>query len=176
MQARSDRRPDFHCSFQLTSELAPEVLFDLLADPRGCLSWHAHPKGIEMLSVDAPPGAALEGAEVATESTMRGVPISCRTRVTEAVRPTVYATYSETLFPPRIAYKKLISTERYVLEPDGTGSRVTYETTMTRQLRGFPYIWPILKINDRFFVAANLRRCTTDFIRSAERHVRGVAA
>src|SRR2546423_13440867 len=43
MPLPSERRPDIRCSIELTSELAPEVLFDLLADPSGCLSWHAHP-------------------------------------------------------------------------------------------------------------------------------------
>src|SRR5256885_16929732 len=104
MPLPSERRPDIRCSIELTSELAPGVLFDLLADPSGCLSWHGHPAGTETLSVDAPPGAALEGAEFVTESRMRGIPLSTRTRVTEAVRPNVYATYAETLFPPRLVY------------------------------------------------------------------------
>ncbi len=175
MQVRSDRRPDFRHTSQVVSGLAPETLFDLLADPRGCLSWHVHPQGVEILSIDAAPGAALEGAEIVAESTMRGVPVSTRTRVTEAVRPSVYATYSETVFPPRLAYKKLIATERYVLEPNGTGSRIGYEVTAIRELRGFPYIWPILKINDRFFARAGAERCFVDFIRAAERHA-GIAA
>jgi hypothetical protein len=175
MPAPSDRRPDFRSSTQLTSELAPEALFDLLADPSGCLSWHVHPKGVEITSVDAPPGAALEGAEFATESTMRGVPVSCRTTVLEAIRPRVYSVRSELTYPPRIAYKRVMSTERYLIEAQGTGSRVSYETTVTRELRGFPYLWPLLKISDRFFAAAAVERCFVDLIKAAERHVKGVA-
>jgi hypothetical protein len=170
----TEPRPDFRHRFHLTSELSPETLFDLLAEPRGCLSWHVHPKGTEVLSVDAPPGAALAGTEFTTESAVRGHPIFTRTRVVEAVRPIVYATESETTIP-KSAVRAMFNTERYVLEPSGRGTIVTYEATATRKIVGFPYVWPILKLNDRFFARAALERCTRDFIDAAQRHVTGAA-
>jgi len=174
MQA-TERGPEVRYSFQLTSALASDVLFDLLADPQGCLSWHAHPKGMEVRSVDAAPGAALAGAELMTEGTLRGLPFVCRTRVVDAERPRVYATASETTFP-RSTYKSVSATERYVLEPCDSGTLISYLSTATRELRGVPYIRPFLKIYDRFFGTVAARQCVVDFIRSAERHIKGLAA
>jgi hypothetical protein len=171
----TERRPEVSYSFQLTSALASDVLFDLLADPQGCLSWHAHPKGMQMRSVDAAPGAALAGAEIVTEGTIRGVPFVCRTRVVLAERPSVYATASEMAFPGR-AVKNVGSTERYVLESGSVGTLVNYTVTATRELQGVPYLWPFLKIYDRFFGSTAVRRCFVDFIAAAERHVNGVGA
>ncbi len=105
-----------------------------------------------------------------TEGTLRGIEWTCRTRVVEAERPIVYATEGVTTFA-RSILKTAVGTERYVLEPQGSGTLITYETTATREFRGFPYYWPLVKISDRFFALAATRRCVVDFFQAAERHV-----
>ena len=121
--------------------------------------------------MDAAPGAALAGAELVSEGTLRGVEWVCRTRVVEAERPIVYATESVMTFARSSILKTAVAMERYVFEPQGSGTLITYETTATREFRGFPYYWPLVKISDRFFAPAATRRCVVDFFQAAERHV-----
>ena len=155
----------------LRTSLSPTSLFDLMADPRGCLTWHAHPNGSVVSSVDAPEGLALEGAEVRVRGQIGKFPLITRTVVTRADRALRYETTSEVTFDhPRLP--TVLTTERYLIEPDGEGSLVRYETEMSRDWsKGTPLYRLMCKINDRFFAESQTQRCFRDLIASAERHV-----
>jgi hypothetical protein len=152
------------------TSLAPSTLFDLMADPQGCLTWHAHPKGTSVSSVDAPQGLALAGAEVRVRGQIGKFPLTTRTVVIRADWARLYETASEVLFDhPRLP--TVLTTERYVIEPDGEGSIVRYETEMSRDWsKGTPLYRLMCKVTDRFFAESQTQRCFRDFIASAERH------
>ena len=80
------------------SRLSPGRLFDLLADPRGCMTWHDHAEKDRPQDTDAPPGLALAGAEYWTRGLCGKIPWRARTIVTTADRSRQYATESETIF------------------------------------------------------------------------------
>src|SRR5438105_7195503 len=65
-----DRRRTFALKFvdSVRTSLSPNRLFDLMADPHGCLTWHAHPNGTVVSSVDAPQGLALAGRKFAVRA------------------------------------------------------------------------------------------------------------
>jgi hypothetical protein len=153
------------------TSLSPSTLFDLMADPQGCLTWHAHPNGTVVKSVDAPPGLALAGAEVQVRGQIGKFPLTTRTVVTRADRSVRYETASEVTFDhPRLP--TLLTTERYLIESDGEGSLVRYETEVSRDWsKGTPLYRLMCKINDRFFAESQTQRCFRDLIASAERHV-----
>src|SRR2546430_6544581 len=74
------------------SRLSPATLFDLLADPRGCVTWHDHPLKDRPQSTDAPPGPALAGAEYWSRGLCGTIAWRARTSVTAAERSRHYAT------------------------------------------------------------------------------------
>ena len=168
----ADRRLTFALKFadSVQTSVSPDRLFDLMADAHGCLTWHAHPKGTLVSSVDAPQGLALAGTEVRVRAQIGKFPMTTRTVVTRADRSVRYETASEVTFDhPRLP--TCFTTERYLIVPDGRGSIVRYETEMSRDWsKGTPLYRLMCKITDRFFAASQTQRCFRDFIASAERH------
>jgi len=167
-----DRRRTFALKFvdSVRTSLSPNRLFDLMADPHGCLTWHAHPNGTVVSSVDAPQGLALAGTEVRVRGQIGKFPLTTRTVVTRADRSVCFETASEVIFDhPRLP--TVLTTERYLIEPDGGGSIVRYETEMSRDWsKGTPLYRLMCKITDRFFAPSQTQRCFRDLIASAERH------
>jgi len=153
------------------SPLSPATLFDLLADPRGCVTWHDHPQKDRPQSTDAPPGLALAGAEYWSRGFCGTIAWRARTSVTAAERSRHYATETEIIYEhPGVPRAK--SSERFILEPNGVGCFVRYETEMSRDWsKGTPLYRLMCKINDRFFAESQTQRCFRDLIASAERHV-----
>src|SRR4030081_884413 len=102
------------------SRLSPAQLFDLLADPRGCMTWHGHAEKDRPQGTDAPPGLALVGAEYWTRGLCGKIPWRARTMVTTADPSRQYATESETIFShPRVPNVR--SGEGFLLEGGGAG-------------------------------------------------------
>ena len=98
------------------SRLSPAELFDLLADPRGCVTWHDHPTKDRPQSTDAPPGLALAGAEYWSRGLCGTIAWRARTSVTAAERSRHYATETEIIYEhPRVPRAR--SSERFILEP-----------------------------------------------------------
>ena len=65
----------------------------------------------------------------------------------------------------------VFTTERYLIEPDGEGSIVRYETEMSRDWSKGTSLYRLMcKINDRFFAESQTQRCFRNLIASAERH------
>ena len=155
---------------ELRTPLAPGTLFDLLADPRGCLTWHAHPNGVVISSIDAPPGVALAGTEFRVQGQMGKFPMTSRTVVTQSERPTRYEALNELVFEhPRLP--SALATERYLIEADGTGSTVRYETEVSRDWSKGTWLYRIISdLYDRFYATSKSRRCFRELIKAAEQH------
>src|SRR5947207_2829009 len=107
------------------SRLSSAALFDLLADPRGCVTWHDHPLKDRPQSTDAPAGLALAGAEYWSRGLCGTIAWRARTSVTAAERSRQYATETEIIYEhPRVPRAR--SSERFILEPKGVGCFVRY--------------------------------------------------
>jgi hypothetical protein len=151
------------------SRLSPNQLFNLLAAPRGCMTWHDHPEKDRPKSTDAPPGPALTGAEYWTHGLCGTIAWRGRTTVTAAEPARHYATESEMIFShPRAP--RVRSTERFVLEDKGkAGCFVQYETSVSRDETGFGWLLrAYLAVVDRLVVARELRRNFHHVLRAAE--------
>lgn len=166
----TERRPELSVVDSDTTPLSPEVLFDLLADPRGCLTWHEHPGGIDVQSVEGPPGLALAGAEFEMRGGTRGLTWTSKTLVTAADRPSSYA-YTSTMRVEHPGIPDLISSERYFIERTSGGSVVRYVNDISRDRSKGSWLYKlVIKINDALFARSRLRRCFRDQLRAAERH------
>jgi hypothetical protein len=150
------------------SRLSPAQLFDLLADPRGCMTWHDHAEKDRPQGTDAPPGLAFAGAEYWTRGVCGKVPWRARTLVTAADPSRQYATESETIFShPRVP--KVRSSERFILEANETGCLVRYETEVTQDVAGFNWLGRIyLAVANRLVVARSLRKNFRHVLKAAE--------
>jgi len=158
----------------LRTSLGPDVLFDLLADPQGCVTWHEHPKGFVVEAVDSPPGVALMGTRFTTTGMIGGVPFTSETVVTEAVRPFRYAMRSETrILHPRAVLLSAVAVQRYAIKPERDGSAVGYETECFRTWRSglvSTYAQLVQAVFDRRKAPAATRSHQELLLRSAERH------
>ena len=152
------------------SRLSATELFDLLADPRGCVTWHDHPTKDRPQSTDAPPGLALAGAEYWSRGLCGTIAWRARTSVTAAERSRHYATETEIIYEhPRVPRAR--SSERFILEPNGVGCFVRYETEVSRDWSKGTWLNRIVSdVYDRFFATEKTRRCFRELIKSAERH------
>ena len=158
----------------LRTSLAPDVLFDLLADPQGCVTWHEHPKGFVIESVDSPPGAALAGTRFTTIGRIGDIPFTSETVVTDAVRPFWYAMRSETRIQhPRALLLSTVGAQSYAIEPEGDGSAVGYKTECFRTWRSglvSMYAQLVQAVFDRRKATVATRSHQELLLRSAERH------
>ncbi len=154
----------------IATSLAPDTLFDLLADPQGCLTWHAHPNGLVISSIEAPPGLALAGTEFRMRGQMGKFPMSSRAIVTRSERSQRYETDWEVVFDhPRLPSS--FGTERFLIEANATGSMVRYETEVSRDWSKGTWLYRIVSdVYDRFFATEKTRRCFRELLKSAERH------
>jgi len=150
------------------SRLSPAVLFDLLADPRGCVTWHDHPTKDRPLSTDAPPGPALTGAEYWSRGLCGTITWRARTLVTAAERSRHYATETEIIYDhPRVP--KARSSERFTLKPNGVGSFVRWESEVSQDTALYGWIARIyVAVANRLLVARGLRKNFHHVLRAAE--------
>jgi hypothetical protein len=150
------------------SRLSPAQLFDLLADPRGCVTWHNHPKKDRPESIDAPPGLALAGAEYWTRGLCGTIAWRARTSVTVAERSRQYATETEIVYEhPRVPSAK--STERFLLETSGVGCLVRFETEVSQDTAVYGWLArTYVAVANRLFVARSLRKNFHHVLRAAE--------
>ena len=150
------------------SPLTPAQLFDLLADPRGCLTWHDHPAKDRPQSTDAKPGPALAGAEYWTRGLCGAVTWRMRTTVTAAEPSRRYATQTETIFShPRVP--RVTSSEIFVLEANGAGCVVRYETHVSTDASSLNWIArTYLALANRLLVGRSLRSNFHHVLKAAE--------
>ena len=168
-----DRTFDIRIVDTIQSSLRPDALFDLLADPQGCVTWHEHPDGVTVDAVEAAPGLALQGAELHMRGKMRGVPYRSRTIVLVAQRPTTYVTETEFVIDhPRALLMKLVCVERYTIGPVHWGSTVRYETQQLRSWNKGALATAsrlLQKVVDSFVATSMTRRGVRMLLSSAER-------
>ena len=150
------------------SRLSPAELFDLLADPRGCVTWHDHPTKDRPQSTDAPPGLALAGAEYWSRGLCGTIAWRARTSVTAAERSRHYATETEIIYEhPRVPRAR--SSERFVLEPNGVGCFVRYETEVSQDTALYGWLArTYVAVANRLLVARSLRKNFHHVLRAAE--------
>jgi len=150
------------------SRLSPAELFDLLADPRGCVTWHDHPTKDRPQSTDAPHGLALAGAEYWSRGLCGTIAWRARTSVTAAERSRHYATETEIIYEhPRVPRAR--SSERFVLEPNGVGCLVRYETEVSQDTALYGWLARIyVAVANRLLVARSLRKNFHHVLRAAE--------
>src|SRR5256886_5236568 len=151
------------------SRLSADELFDLLADPRGCVTWHDHPTKDRPQSTDAPPGPALAGAEYWSRGLCGTIAWRARTVVTAAERSRHYATETEIIYDhPRVPRAR--SSERFVLEPNGVGCFVRFETEVAQDTALYGWLARIYVavVANRLLVARGLRKNFHHVLRAAE--------
>jgi hypothetical protein len=157
----------------IQSSLRPDALFDLLADPQGCATWHEHPGNLTVDAVDAAPGLALQGAEYHTRGTFSGIPYTSTTVVREAQRPRTYASETEMIVHhPRALLATQFCTERYTIDASPSGSTVRYESVLVRRWNDGALAVAsrlLQKVFDSLFAVPMTRRNLRMLLSSAER-------
>jgi hypothetical protein len=151
------------------SRLSAAALFDLLADPRGCVTWHDHPPKDRPQSTDAPPGLALAGAEYWSRGLCGTIAWRARTSVTAAERSRHYATETEIIYEhPGVPRAR--SSERFILEPNGVGCFVRYDTEVSQDTAVYGWLARIYVavVANRLVVARSLRKNFHHVLRAAE--------
>ncbi|HEY8786947.1 MAG TPA: SRPBCC family protein [Candidatus Limnocylindria bacterium] len=150
------------------SPLSPAQLFDLLADPRGCMTWHNHPEKDRPQGTDAPPGPALAGAEYWTRGLCGKIPWRTRTTVTAAEASRQYATETETIFShPRVPTVR--ANERFVLEANGVGCLVRYKTEVFQDVADLSWLArAYVAVANRLAVGRSLRNNFHHVMKAAE--------
>jgi hypothetical protein len=150
------------------SRLSPGQLFDLLADPRGCITWHDHPEKDRPQSTDAPPGLALAGAEFWTRGLCGNIAWRARTTVIDADQSRRYTTETETIFAhPRVP--KVRSTERFDLESEEGGCLVRYRTEVSHDDSGLGWLTrAYLAVANQLLLGRSLRNNFHHVMKAAE--------
>jgi hypothetical protein len=150
------------------SRLSPAQLFDLLADPRGCVTWHDHPTKDRPESTDAPPGLALAGAEYWSRGHCGTIAWRARTLVTAAEPSRHYATETEIIYEhTRVPSAR--STERFILETNGVGCLVRFETEVSQDTAVYGWLArTYMAVANRLLVARSLRKNFHHVLKAAE--------
>ena len=124
-------------TFRGKTKASPEAVYGVLADLNSHLEWGGRRqyKMFRLLSVDAPNGESQVGTRFSSVGTIPMLKARWENdnTVTTASRPSVFEVTTE----GRISWKKRPHGEgtfvnRFEIQPDGSGSRVTYTS---RQLR-----------------------------------------
>ena len=164
----AEKTPMLRAGVTRRSILPAPVLFDLFADPRGCLTWHVHPKGLEVQRIEAPEGLAMEGAGFTGRGATRGVPWTFTARVLEARRPDVYVVEAYVNFE-RGPARRARQTERYSFRSDGDGTLVTYEVEVERYVTASFWSSLAWRAYDALVSARAMRRGFSELLAAAER-------
>jgi len=149
--------------------LAPERLFDLLADPIERQTWDLCPPYITQEPLQAAPGPALRGPRYSARGTARGIRFVGTTLVMAADRPRRYQTSSEMTFER--AYPDAWAVEEYLIEPQGDGSLVRYTMRVATVPGTGAFLFGLLNALLEPFVAPNgAKRNFRNTLRYAEKH------
>jgi hypothetical protein len=183
MEPRAYGRERREYTFVGRSAARPEIVYETLADLQSHIEWAGRRqwKMFRLLSLSAPPGPARVGTEfesVGTIPMMRTRWLN-RNTVTKADRPSVFELTTEGRIPwPRRPHGEGTFVSRFEIEPDGSGSRVTYRM---RQLRFREPPWglryPILRsITARVWFPIWMRRGFRNLLRLAGARARELQA
>jgi Polyketide cyclase / dehydrase and lipid transport len=132
----ADRPLGYVTRTSVTSSASPKVVYDVIADLRNHLDWsgdRASSDTFKLLSIDAPEGTAAVGTAFSSSGAADNGTFHDRSEVTVANRPTAFvietvAHLDRTRGKPWDAH----FIHRYDIEPDGSGSTITYTETIER--------------------------------------------
>lgn len=126
---------------------SPGDVYDVISDLLAHLEWsgeRASDDTFKLLGLQVPPGAATVGTTFTSSGANYNGTFHVRSVVTEASRPSVFAIETDSrLDRKRGKTWHVHFVHRYDIEPDGSGSRITYTETMA--LRGVPGEWELFE-------------------------------
>jgi hypothetical protein len=132
----ADRPLGYVTRTSVTSSASPDVVYDVIADLRNHLDWsgdRASSDTFKLLSIDSPEGTAAVGTAFSSSGAADNGTFHDRSEITVASRPTAFvietdANLDRTRGKPWDAH----FVHRYDIEPDGSGSLITYTETIER--------------------------------------------
>jgi Polyketide cyclase / dehydrase and lipid transport len=146
MSERTLRAPEDAAIFESTVSVscpAPaEVVYDLIADLSTHLEWNGRrqPRKTRLETLVAPSGPATVGTEFTSTGTDHSARFADRSVVTEADRPAVFEFVTEARrSPKRGTTTEMTNVNRYEIEAEGSGCRVTYRSRIVR-IMNMPFI------------------------------------
>lgn len=112
----------------------PEQVYGTLADLASHLDWggRRQPRWARIRSLDAPPGPAVAGTTFSSVGGFPGWRLSERHVVTDAQASRVFAFETITSAEGRGSGWTAAFRHRYTIDPEASGSRVTYRFEQTR--------------------------------------------
>lgn len=132
----------FRTQTTVVSEAPPEDVYAVIADLRQHLVWsgeRAKDPTFKLLNLEAPGGTATVGTRFSSTGANFNGTFNDRSVVTEATPPSLFVIDTDArLDRKRGRTWKVHFEHRYDIEPEGTGSRITYTETITR-LNYVPY-------------------------------------
>jgi hypothetical protein len=111
-----------------------EATYDVLADLQSHAEWggERQPKGMRIVSIEAPEGPARVGTEFSSEGIDRMGRFTDRSVVTEANRPALLEFVTEAHLETKKVPVDWTIVHRYRVSPDGAGCTVTYSVRVLR--------------------------------------------
>jgi hypothetical protein len=132
----ADRSLMYRTQTSVTSGASPEVVYDTIADLRNHLDWsgeRASSETFKLLELEAPAGPAAVGTTFSSSGSADNGTFHDRSVVTEASRPGRFVIETDAHLDRRRGgpWDARFS-HRYVIAPEGDGSRITYIETVER--------------------------------------------
>jgi hypothetical protein len=130
----------YRVTFSEQTAARPEVVYDLLADLRTHIEWggRLHPSGTQRLrSMEAPARPARAGVTFRSVGTSPAGTWHDRSRVTVAIRPTVFQFATKGSFRNSQGQEQMLleAVHRYEIDPAAGGARVTYRLSAFMSVR-----------------------------------------
>ena len=168
----ADRPLGYVTQTSVTSAATPEVVYDVIADLRNHLDWsgeRASSDGFKLLSLDAPDGPAAVGTTFESTGSSGKDTFSDRSEVTATTRPAMFVIETDAhLDRKRGRPWDAHFVHRYDIEPEGSGSRITYTETIER-VNYVPYwLQPVIRSIFKFLVNRADRKQLANLARLAE--------
>jgi Polyketide cyclase / dehydrase and lipid transport len=159
------------------SDASPSVVYDTIADLRNHLDWsgeRASDEKFKLLSLDAPEGPAAVGTSFRSSGSAENGTFHDRSEVTVATPPATFVIETDAhLVRTRGKPWDSHFVHRYDIEPEGTGSRITYTETIER-VNYVPYwLQPGIRSIFKVYVNRADRKQLGNLARLAEERGRG---
>jgi hypothetical protein len=168
----ADRPLGYRTQTSVTSAAPPDLVFDVVLELRNHLEWsgeRAADEKFKLLSIEAQDGAASVGTSFASSGSAENGTFQDRSTVTVATRPGVFVIETDSHLD-RIRGKPWDAhfVHRYDIEPDGTGSKITY-TELIERANYVPYwLQPVIRSAFRVLVNRADRKQLSNLARLAE--------
>jgi hypothetical protein len=173
----ADRPLGYRTRTSAISAAPPEIVYETIADLRNHLDWsgdRAADEKFKLLSIDAPAGTADIGTAFSSSGSAENGTFHDRSEVTVATAPSVFVIETDAhLDRKRGKPWDAHFVHRYDVEPEGTGSRITYTETVER-VNYVPYwLQPVIRSVFTVYVNRADRKQLENLARLAEERARG---